>query len=243
VVSEDVEVDDLDDDGVPPALQFQHDQGKTRLVGITFDASTRSLDNPWGPHQGYNVQWQSVFYSKALGGDYDITTAELRTDWYWPTWEKADGTQSVFHVEFNLGAQQPYDETLSVPYSERYQLGGTQRLRGFDYRGVGPVDPLSGYPLGGETQMYGTFEWHWPIYSLTLPGSYRKVEALRAGVFFDYGVLDPESWHLDFGELRTSAGLTFGLAHPLPISVNFGFPVRELDGDERQTFTFTFAVR
>lgn len=242
-VVQDVEVSDLDSDGVPLELYDQRDRGLTRLNGFSFDLSSRRVDNVLIPHDGYTLALGTVLYSTDLGGEFDITTAELRGDWYTPTWTSDDGTQPVLHIEFNAAAQQPYDQTPRVPYTERYFLGGTNSLRGFQFRGVGPMDPLSQEPRGGETQLFGTFEWFYPLHSTTQPGTYRKLEVLRGGVFFDYGLLDPESWSLDFGELRTSAGFTLGLTYPLPITLNFGYPIRQFDGDNRQTFSFTMGTR
>ena len=242
-VLQDVEVSDLDPDGVPLELYDQYDRGLTRLAGVSFDLSSRRVDNQLIPHDGYTLALGSVLYSRQLGSEFDITTAELRGDWYTPTWTTDDGTQPVLHLEFNIAAQQPYDETPRVPYSERYFLGGTNSLRGFQFRGVGPVDPLSREPRGGETQLFGTFEWFYPLHATTQPGTYRKLEVLRGGLFFDYGLLDPESWSLDFDELRTSAGFTLGLTYPIPITLNFGYPIRQFDGDNRQTFSFTMGTR
>ncbi len=243
LVLQDVEVSDLDPDGVPLELYDQYDRGLTRLAGVSFDLSSRRLDNQLIPHDGYTLALGSVVYSRQLGSEFDITTAELRGDWYTPTWTTDDGTQPVLHLEFNIAAQQPYDETPRVPYSERYFLGGTNSMRGFQFRGVGPIDPLSREPRGGETQMFGTFEWFYPLHATTQPGTYRTLEVLRGGLFFDYGLIDPESWSLDFDELRTSAGFTLGLTYPIPITLNFGYPLRQFDGDDRQTFSFTMGTR
>jgi outer membrane protein insertion porin family len=213
------------------------------LAGPTFDVSTRSIDNFYVPHEGYVLQWTNEFASRDLGSDFDITTTEFGGDLYVPTFELDDGTRAVLHAEFNFGAQQPYNETLSTPYTERYFLGGTSSLRGFRYRGVGPMDKLSDEPLGGETRLFGTFEWYFPLTSYVQPGSYRSIEAVRLGLFFDYGALGVESWNLDPDDLRTSAGFTIGLTYPLPFTFNFGYPIRELPGDERQTFSFSIQTR
>ena len=242
-VTNGVDVSDLDDSGVPPALDFQDRNGALQLNGLTFDVSSRSVDNPYIPHEGYTFNASTVMHSTHLGGDVDLTSVDLSGDLYVPTFAKDDGTQTVFHIETNIGAQQPYGDTASTPYSERYYLGGTKSLRGFRFRGVGPVDSFSNYPLGGETQLYGTFEWFYPIHSTTQPGTYRKLEVLRGGIFFDYGLLDPESWSLDLSELRTSLGFTLGLAYPMPITLNFGYPLETDDGDVRQTFSFTIGTR
>jgi outer membrane protein insertion porin family len=138
---------------------------------------------------------------------------------------------------------QPYGDTFAMPYTDRYFLGGTRTLRGFDYRGVGPMDALSGFPLGGETFIAGTFEYLYPLHSVVQPGTYKAIEALRGGVFFDYGLLDENAWTVDLNDMRASFGLSIGLAYPLPLTMNFGFPVRSQSGDKRQTFSFTLGIQ
>ena len=75
------------------------------------------------------------------------------------------------------------------------------------------------------------------------PGTYERLESLRGVLFFDYGVLDPDSFQLDLGELRASVGFGIGLAFPFPIALQFGFPIRSHDGDGRRTFSFSLGGR
>jgi outer membrane protein assembly factor BamA len=73
------------------------------------------------------------------------------------------------------------------------------------------------------------------------PGSYRELEVLQGGVFLDFGILDPDEFSLDFGELRASTGLLFGISlGNLPLTFSFGFPLREGDDDDTQVFEFEF---
>jgi len=178
-----------------------------------------------------------------LGSDYDVNQSEFRSDWYVPVGMKDDGTIPVFHAEFDTGVAQPYGDTFAMPYTDRYFLGGTRTLRGFDYRGVGPMDQLSGFPLGGETFISGTFEYLYPLHSVVQPGTYKPMEALRGGLFLDYGLLNEDAWTADLNDMRVSAGFSIGLAYPLPLTMNFGFPLRMQSGDNRQTFSFTLGIQ
>ena len=138
-----------------------------------------------------------------------------------------------------------------MPYSERYQLGGRSALRGFGFQGVGPVHmPLSfgngpdaglGDPLGGETFVAGTLEYVVPLTSVPSPNGVGRIESVRGGVFFDWGVLDTDPWKVDLDEMRASVGFSIGLVYPIPIQLNFGFPVLEDAGDDRQLVSFSFA--
>lgn len=237
-----VEVSNLDSSGVPPLLDFQNSHNDELFAGPTLDFWTRALDNVYVPHKGYNLRWSNSFFSEDFGGDFDVTRYDLRSDWYLPTGEKEDGTIPVAHFELDLGIADPYGDTFAMPYTDRFFLGGTQSLRGFAFRGVGPFDPLTNEPLGGETYLSGTLEWHWPLHSIVQPGTFKRLEALRGGLFVDYGLLNTNDWTIDFDDLRVSAGLSIGLSYPLPLSLNFGFPMREGDGDETQVFSFSLGL-
>jgi outer membrane protein assembly factor BamA len=104
------------------------------------------------------------------------------------------------------------------------------------------VDELSGYALGGETYVNASLEWIYPLHSVTQPGTYQRQEMLRGIVFTDWGVLDVDPFQIDPREIRGSVGFGIGLAYPLPLSLNFGFPVVYEDEDIRQVFSFTLAL-
>jgi outer membrane protein insertion porin family len=239
----DLEVTDLDEDGVPPLLEEQEQLGETDLAGLTLDVGSSSLDNLLNPTRGYLVGLNSVVYDELFDSDFEMVKNEFHWDVFRPAWKKADGTTPVVHFEIDAGLAWAYDDTDTVPYTERYFLGGSRSLRGFDFRGVGPNDPVSDYPFGGQTYVSGTLELQYPLYSIVQPGTYERIESLRGVVFFDFGVLDPDQFALDLDELRTSVGFGIGLAYPLPMLLNFGFPIREGDGDERQTFSFSLGLR
>jgi len=238
----DVTVDNLDS-LVPLGLQDQAFRGDQTIVGPTFDVSSRSLDNLLSPHKGYQVRFSSAFFSNEFGSDYEYWSNELRTDFYLPVGETAEGVKPVLHLEIDTGAAQPFGDDFAVPFSERYFAGGSRSARGFDFRGIGPFDPLSGEALGGESYLSGTLEYLYPLHTVQQPGSFQRIEALRGGVFLDFAVLNEDPWKLDLNDTRLSAGFSIGLAYPLPLQINFGYPLRRFDGDNRQTFSFNFGFQ
>jgi outer membrane protein insertion porin family len=239
----DVQVSDLDSGGVPLSLQDQEDRGDAQIVGPTLTLSTRSLDNLLVPRNGYEVRFSSGYYDEALASDFEYWSNELRGDLFLSVGMTDEGIAPVLHLELGAGAAQPFGDDFTVPFSERYFIGGARSLRGFDFRGIGPFDPLTGDALGGETFFTGTVEFLYPLHSIQQPGSYQRIEALRGGVFVDFGLLNQEAWQVDFDDLRVGAGISLGLAYPLPLQLNFGYPVRRFDGDDRETFSFTFGFR
>lgn len=238
----DVEVDDLDDPAVPPTLAAQEPLGEQVVTGPTFDLLYRKLDNYISPREGYSLRWNNRFNLGDLGSDIEYIDSQVHLDGYRPVGEKEDGSKILLHLAFDAGVSPPIGDTDELPYSERSFLGGSQNMRGFAFRGVGPVDELSGYALGGETYVNASLEWIYPLHSVTQPGTYQRQEMLRGIVFTDWGVLDVDPFQIDPREIRGSVGFGIGLAYPLPLSLNFGFPVVYEDEDIRQVFSFTLAL-
>ena len=243
-----LELDDLESDA-PPGLRDQAKLEEHDFQTLTLSLTTRSLDNVYLPRRGYSATLAAGLSDDLFGGQFEMVETELRTSYYLPAYTKADGTTPVWHFELNTGVTNPFGDTDEVPFSERYFLGGTRSLRGFDFREVGPFyqQPIQSLPgqrrpgeaLGGETYVSGTFEFRYPLHSVVQPGTYQRLESLRGTIFLDYGILDPDAFELDPEELRASVGFGVGLAWPFPISLNFGFPIRSRDGDGERVFSFT----
>lgn len=239
----DVQLSDLDAGGTPLSLQDQEQRGNQKIIGPTFTVSTRSLDNLINPRKGYEVRYTAGWYDSSFGSDYEYLTSEFRGDLFFPLGTTESGVRPVVHFELDAGAAQPYGDDFAIPFSERYFIGGARSVRGFDFRGIGPFDPLTGDALGGETFVTGSLEYWYPLHTIQQPGTYQQIEALRGGLFVDFGLLNSDPWQLDFDDLRVGAGVAIGLAYPLPLQLNFGYPLRRFDGDDRETFSFTFGFR
>src|SRR5438105_15023376 len=67
---------------------------------------------------------------------------------------------------------------------DRLFLGGSNNLRGFDYRDVGPKD-FNKEPLGGKSMARATVEWTFPI-----------IGKARGALFYDTGFVNPGRWDL-----------------------------------------------
>ena len=247
IVHNDVETSDLSSGGVPTSLQRQDALGMVNLAGFSLEFSTRDLDNQLNPHNGWKLSLRNVVFNELLSSDFEYVRSVLDTDFYLATGTKSDGTEHVLHLELDGGIEPTFGSTSEVPYTERFFQGGSNNLRGFEYRGAGArgVDVLGGatrFAAGGESSISGTVEWLYPLYSITQPGTYKKIESLRGVIFLDWGVLGPDSTNIDLNDVRASVGFGVGLAYPLPIQLNFGFPVRRFSGDEQQTFSFSIGL-
>lgn len=226
----------------PPLPQGILDEaGRSALNGLTFDLRYLQLDNRINPYEGLSLNWRNALYGGLLGGDWDFLRSQVDVDAFFVLGgREEEKAQPGFHASLGLGIADRLGNAEAVPYTERFFLGGLNNLRGFANRGVGPN--TRGEPDGGETMLNGSLEYRIPLSTQTEPGTYREREVFRFLVFADAGVLDPRAYELDFGELRSSVGFGIGMAYPLPINLYFGFPMKQGEGDRRQTFGFNISA-
>lgn len=226
----------LDPLGVPDLLAEQ--RGESRVAGLEFGITRRLYDSRFNPRDGYSASGSLFVSDPAFGSDYEFASLQLDYDTVGSFYED-EGIHPIYRLRFIAGTSVPYGDTDDVPYTEREFLGGSRRMRGFSFRGVGPNQ--RGDPIGGETILYASAEYLWPLITQPIPGTTRRVEVIRWGVFTDVGLLDPDSFSADLDEHRLSAGFTLGMVQPLPLTLNFGFPITKGDGDRRRTFSFTLS--
>jgi outer membrane protein insertion porin family len=117
-----------------------------------------------------------------------------------------------------------------TPIYERFFAGGPQSMRGFAYRGVGPM--ANDNPRGGDLVTTGTVEFSYPIF-----------QHILRGVFFtDFGFLNLTSALPTSVIWRQSLGFGFRISLPIfpaPIALDFGWPIIAGHSDQRQVFSFS----
>ena len=235
-----VDVHDLNEDDDLP-ITLVESEGVSTYQGITIDMRLSRLDNRLNPREGYFIDWDNTVYGGPFGADNDLWTSQFAYDYYFQLGSKLDDIRSGMYLGLATGVGLPYGDTEFVNYSERYFLGGSNTLRGFDFRGVGPND--GDYALGGETFINTTVELRKPIYSTPIPGTSRLQEVFRMILFLDAGIIDTEPFQLDLSETRVSTGVGFGLTQPIPLVFNFGFALRSGEGDELEVFSFRLDLK
>lgn len=125
----------------------------------------------------------------------------------------------TYAVGLRVGLGQGLGEDL-VP-SERFFAGGSSSLRGFDYHEVGPKNPLTGNPQGGNAVFILNQELRFPIYKI-----------FSGVVFLDTGNVYPLISDFDPLDIRETAG--FGLRLDLGFALarmDLGFKLDRLAGE------------
>jgi outer membrane protein insertion porin family len=230
-----IDIRDVDDDA--PAAVFDVD-GLNYLSVASARVSLTRVNSRVFPSQGFI---STVSYDHAghpLGGDFDFWRWNYRHQAYTTLWTRKDGGKTIFATEVTGGWAQEHYHTDEVPIFERYFAGG-RSLRGFEFRTISPKE--NGEPVGGEIMVLASAELTFPIIRPEIMG--RDVDVLRGRFFTDWGTVS-RSTH-DFGYFRWSVGFGVSLQIPLgpqvvPVTIDFGFPIREQEDDDTKTVHFGF---
>jgi outer membrane protein insertion porin family len=219
---EGVTVKDVPFDAPPQITDFR---GYSFLVGVGAGVRRDSRDNYLRPSEGsvLDISYEQVF------GDYTypLLTAEYTS--FWTTYSRLDGSGK--HVlAFRSQASFATDDT---PVYDRFYGGGFRSIRGFQFRGVGPH--VGDYNTGGRFAFLNSLEYQIPV----VPS-----DALQLVGFIDSGTV---SNSVSLNDYRVTAGVGLRISMPqllgpVPLAIDFGFPLHDVPGDKRQVFSFWIGV-
>ncbi|HAB15239.1 MAG TPA: outer membrane protein assembly factor BamA, partial [Verrucomicrobiales bacterium] len=217
---------------------FIQQAGKTLVSSLTWSLSHDTRNNLMLPTRGHLVQFEPMLAGGPLGGQADFYQLEVKAAQYWSPanlFSPASGTYDFFKEHIleiigNVGVVSAYGDgdrglTGVVPIFNRWYLGGMYSLRGFEFREVGPKQPLTGEPTGGGTYWFGSAEYSVPV-----------VPRVRFALFFDAGMVYPDSYsftpqeYLDgtsTGFYNSNWGIGLRLNLPIgPLRLDYGIPIK-----------------
>jgi len=157
--------------------------------------------------------------------------ADLRGSKYYTVWNFRGWGKHILSLRTRLGAIAPYGDD-GVPIFERFFVGGTGSMRGFDFRGVGPVDSVTKDQVGGKYLGTASMEYSIPV----------AKNIVRAHTFLDGG--STENSFVDVvSDARLAWGVGLELRFPMlqfvPVTMDFGFPIIKQPNDDTSIFTFS----
>lgn len=224
-----MEIDNVEDDA--PFI-VKSAEGAFNRLGLELRLIYDKRDNYYFPTRGYDV-----------GASFEATTMDVKiarstiygrkflTVFDFPDWGKHVLTlSSTVGVVEATGEQGTRPPTEDVPIFERYFAGGFGSIRGFEFRGVSPVEV--GEQVGGNSLLLGSLEYSIPIYK----------DVFRAVTFLDTGKADKEIGDLNFTNMRATAGIGMRLMIPFfgraVIAIDYGIPFIKEPGDDTQAISF-----
>ena len=175
------------------------------LSSLVFD----SRDNPLLSRRGQRVTFSPMIAGGFLGGDTQIYAFDLEGSQYFLL-----PKDTILLINGEISTVSQWGSGNQVPIYERLFLGGSNNLRGFPYREVGPQDE-NGEPVGGQSMARATFEWTFPI-----------IEKARGAVFYDMGFVNSSAWSFGFNHMASDIGIGIRLDLPIgPLRLDYGYPV------------------
>ncbi len=196
------------------------DAGKHFQVGLRAGLTRDTRDSYLMPTSGSNFD---IGFEQILGDkSFPIGSAEITK--FWTVHQARDGGwKGVLAARSQLSVT-----TTSAPVYERFFAGGFRSLRGFQFRGVGPYENTLN--TGGSFAFLNTLEYQIPLVAN---------EKLRFVTFVDHGTVD-RNISLENYRVSVGVGLRLQVAAfgPLPIALDFGFPVVRGRDDQKQIFSF-----
>lgn len=190
---------------------IQAEEGTSTKSQITSSLIHNTLDNPFLTRRGHRISITPYVSGGFLGGSEQIYGLSVEARQYFHLWK-----DSILLLSGAFGAVDNWGDGRGVRIYDRLFLGGSNDLRGFDFRDVGPKD-INGEPLGGQSMATFTIEYTMPI-----------IEKARAAVFYDTGFVNAAPWDFNTSHVVSDIGVGLRLDLPIgPIRIDYGIPLQK----------------
>ena len=192
-------------------------------VGLTQHLDLRN--DPLLPFKGYNGKLTTE-YSTIEGSDSSsYFRAEINNSYRQPV-----DSNSYLISRFDAGVISSSNPT-TLPIDRRFFNGGSNTVRSFQERGLGPRSG-SGDPLGGESYWIGSLEY------------VRKVKGpFHLAAFYDLGQVYPAGNNFSFNSPSQAIGLGARIHLPIgPVRLEYGYNLNREDHEPAGTFHFTIGA-
>jgi outer membrane protein assembly complex protein YaeT len=202
-------------------IDYTSVEGNNFQIGFPLTVTRDSRDSLIRPTRGSQIQ---ASYEE-LTGEFTFGVFNLLYNQFFTTHQRPDGSGRqvlVYRGQLGLASAQ-------TPVYERFFAGGFTTIRGFQWRGVGPN--VNGFFTGGDFMLLNSLEYQVPV---------TAGDKIFVVGFVDSGTVSPRI--NEFSNYAVSVGFgvrfTVPMLGPVPIALDFGFPVVKPPGDIQQIFNF-----
>ncbi len=207
---DDLELTDADESGV--------------VAGVGFAVAHDTRDDALLPRRGSFTSADFEINSRALGSSASFTQLVVKHARVIPIRSNLSWVASI-----RAGAAMPFDGD-DVPASERFFVGGSSSVRGFRTDAIGPRDPVTGKPAGGEAFLVLSNEFR-----------FRMGRYVSAFAFVDAGNAWSDASDLGGTSLRVGAGPGVLISTPAgPLRLAYGFNLDPEPGEPSGRIHFLF---
>ena len=206
---EDVDAINVNIDATP---ELQAELGPSTKSTVSASLVYDNRDNPFLTRRGERISYTWYVAGFPTGGTEHIYGFDIEASKYWRL-----PMDMILLVNSEVAGVDALDEQENrlVKIYDRLFLGGSNNLRGFEYRDVGPRDK-HGEPLGGQSMARTTVELTFPI-----------IEKARGAIFYDNGFVNVNPWDYNFNDFSADVGLGLRLDLPIgPLRIDYGIPIQ-----------------
>jgi outer membrane protein insertion porin family len=222
---ENVDISNMEENA---SQDLKDEVGKNTVSSVGASLTNDRRDSTISPTKGWVGTVSSDVAGGPFGGDKDFYRLETNAAYYVPV--KYNG---VIEFSGRVGIVDAYGSSQKVPIFERYFAGGSQSIRGYSERGIGPVDANTQDPIGGESILLGSVEYMIPL-----------IDVIKLATFFDVGNVWAKTADLGKDKIYSGYGLGFRVKTPIgPMKLDYGIPLDKEPGeDSKDSGKFYFSV-
>jgi outer membrane protein insertion porin family len=174
-------------------------KGRRYESGITPSWVRNTVDNPFQPRSGSRYTASFQYVGGFLQGSVNYMRPSLELVRYQPV-----GRHMALGVRGEVAYIHPFGDTTTIPYYQRYFLGGETQIRGYNIRTVAPYDPATKTSIGGNKFLLVNAEYYFDVFG-----------PLRLLAFFDAGQAYAEGQGLYWKTMSTSTGVEARFTMPV----------------------------
>jgi outer membrane protein insertion porin family len=211
---------EISDVSIDASSDLKKEEGKNTISSMTFGLTFDSRDNIFDTHKGNLLSGSVECAGGPFSGDKNFYKFFGRASHYVPLLKG-----SVLEFRGRVGVADPYGDSQEIPIYERFFAGGANTIRGYEERKIGPYDPVSKDPLGGESMLVGNIEYVYPLVSF-----------LKAAVFYDTGNTWSKMNDMGSGGFKSGVGLGVRIRTPIgPMMLDYGIPLNKEPGEDSKS--------
>jgi outer membrane protein insertion porin family len=212
-----------------PSVDLDLENGTAATLKTTLRYDRRN--NIFEPTDGHYAS-ASLEYA-GLYGDQRWVKGEVEGRFYEPIYK-----EFTFRSRVKLQQIMITQESDGIPRTEKFQMGGSRNMRGYNYEDIGPHEELKNkdtlllesFNVGGQFLILSQFEIEHPLV---------KEAGLKWVIFYDAGNVYREELDPDKFTLRQDYGFGFRWFSPIGVlRFEFGYPIDPVEGEEGQQFHF-----